>query len=67
MPKFVNFLSVSLTLGILGPASAGDNTGPANQYVVTTKWNYAPMLLFKRKMLPALERLPLVTKLWNSI
>ena len=36
MPKFVNFLYLfSLTVGTLGLASAGDNTGPANQYVVT--------------------------------
>ena len=36
MPKFVNFFYLfSLTAGIIGLASAGDNTGAANQYVVT--------------------------------
>ena len=70
MPKFVNFLYLfSLTVGTLGLASAGDNTGPANQYVVTlTKMELCTMPpLLQRKMLLALERLPLVTKLWNSI
>ena len=36
MPKFVNFFYLfSLTAGIIGLASAGDNTGAASQYVVT--------------------------------
>ena len=36
MPKFVNFFYLfSLAVGILAQASAGDNTGPAVQYVVT--------------------------------